>query len=175
MMELTACPPSAGSESTSATLRPRRAASSAAETPAMPAPSTQISADTCRCAPPAGRRTIRVAVEILALSVLIAAGWLSVGAQYRGFSARKLGGRHEGREARLFGHADPTRRDQSAQQLGNVGARDIVRCRVVGPNRYLGSEMSGTSGPAHEIIRHEAEFLGQFQSLENRILIRKHG
>ena len=46
MMELTAWPPSAGRPSTSATLRPRRAASSAAETPAMPAPSTQISAPT---------------------------------------------------------------------------------------------------------------------------------
>src|SRR5262245_42320244 len=71
MIELTACPPSAGNESTSATLRPRRAASSAAETPEMPAPSTQISADTCCGVPPAGRRTILVAVEIFALSVLI--------------------------------------------------------------------------------------------------------
>jgi hypothetical protein len=42
----------------------------------MPAPSTQISADTCRGVPPAGRRTILVAVEIFALFVLIAAGWV---------------------------------------------------------------------------------------------------
>src|SRR5262245_45972034 len=68
MIELTSCPPSAGSASTSATLRPRRAASSAAETPAMPAPSTQISADTCRADAPAARRTILVAVAIFALS-----------------------------------------------------------------------------------------------------------
>ena len=53
-------------------LRPSRAASSAAEMPAMPAPSTQISADTCRGVAPAGRRTIRVAVEIFAVSVLMA-------------------------------------------------------------------------------------------------------
>ena len=46
MIELTAWPPSIGSPSTSATLRPRRAASSAAEMPAIPAPSTQMSADT---------------------------------------------------------------------------------------------------------------------------------
>src|SRR5260370_13399490 len=74
MIELTACPPSAGSPSTSATLRPSRAASSAADTPAMPAPSTQMSADTCRGVARCGRRTIRVAVDILVVSVLIAAG-----------------------------------------------------------------------------------------------------
>src|SRR5262245_50755402 len=74
MMELTACPPSAGSESTSATLRPRRAASSAAETPAMPAPSTQMSADTLRALAPAGRRTIRVAVAIFDLSAIMMGG-----------------------------------------------------------------------------------------------------
>src|SRR6478672_8204071 len=68
MMELTAWPPSAGRASTRATLRPRRAASSAAETPAMPAPSTQISADTRTGAAPAGRRTMRVAFGILAWS-----------------------------------------------------------------------------------------------------------
>src|SRR5215470_7046221 len=65
MIELTACPPSAGSASTSATRRLRRAASSAAETPAMPAPSTQMSAASRRGVEPAGRRTIRVAVEML--------------------------------------------------------------------------------------------------------------
>ena len=41
--------------------------------------------------------------------------------------------------------------------------------------RHLGGEVSGPSGPTHEIIRHEAEFLGQFHSFENRVLIRKHG
>ncbi len=77
MIELTAWPPSAGSPSSSATLRPRRAASSAAETPAMPAPSTQISAETCRGAPPAGRRTMRVAVEsFFAWSALMVVGVL---------------------------------------------------------------------------------------------------
>ena len=65
MIELTAWPPSAGSPSTRTTWRPSRAASSAAETPAMPAPSTQMSADSCWVAPLAARRTTRVAVEIL--------------------------------------------------------------------------------------------------------------
>jgi hypothetical protein len=41
--ELTICPPSTGSASTSTTSRPRRADSIAAETPAIPAPSTQTS------------------------------------------------------------------------------------------------------------------------------------
>jgi hypothetical protein len=50
------------------------AAASAAETPAMPAPSTQISADTCRGVACSARRTIRVAVEIVAWSALIVGG-----------------------------------------------------------------------------------------------------
>jgi len=52
-------------ELTRITLRPRRAPSSAAEIPAMPAPSTQMSPDT-RCAFARGiRRTIRVAVAMV--------------------------------------------------------------------------------------------------------------
>src|SRR5688572_6312939 len=44
MIEFTACPPSAGKPSTSSTFLPSAAASSAAEMPEIPAPSTQISA-----------------------------------------------------------------------------------------------------------------------------------
>src|SRR5438132_3952332 len=66
-MELTACPPSAGSASTRATLRPRREASRAAEIPAMPAPSTQMSAPTCCGAACCALRTTRVVVETSAL------------------------------------------------------------------------------------------------------------
>ncbi len=48
MIEFTAWPPNAGKPSTSATLRPSRAASSAADRPAMPAPTTQISTSSVR-------------------------------------------------------------------------------------------------------------------------------
>ena len=60
MIELTAWPPSTGRPSTSITLRPIRAAVSAAEVPAMPAPTTQTSALTRREAASAGRLTILV-------------------------------------------------------------------------------------------------------------------
>ncbi len=66
MIELTACPPNAGRASTSATLRPSRAASSAAETPAMPAPSTQISTSSAGKRWPRVLRTTRVAVRTAA-------------------------------------------------------------------------------------------------------------
>src|SRR5262249_34245831 len=62
MIEPIACPPSAGAPSTRTTLRPSRAASSAAETPEIPAPSTQMSAATFLTARLAGRRTLRVAM-----------------------------------------------------------------------------------------------------------------
>src|SRR5690606_18754802 len=62
MMEFTACPPNAGKLSARMTLRPRAAASSAAETPAIPAPTTQMSAVTA-WAPRPPLCTIRVAVE----------------------------------------------------------------------------------------------------------------
>ena len=62
MMELTACPPSAGKPSTKTTRRPRAAASSAAETPEMPAPRMQKSASTLR--PDPARLTSLVSVEI---------------------------------------------------------------------------------------------------------------
>ena len=48
MIEPIAWPPSAGAASTMTTRRPSRAASSAAETPAIPAPTTQMSAVTVR-------------------------------------------------------------------------------------------------------------------------------
>src|SRR5580704_17203831 len=46
MMELTAWPPRVGRPSTRTTLDPNRAASRAAETPEIPAPTTQMSAAT---------------------------------------------------------------------------------------------------------------------------------
>ena len=60
MIEPTAWPPSAGAPSTSTTVRPSLAASSAADTPAMPAPNTQMSAVTVCTWWRAGRRTMRV-------------------------------------------------------------------------------------------------------------------
>src|ERR1700730_10904623 len=47
MMEFTAGPPRVGRPSTRTTLDPNRAASRAAETPEIPAPTTQMSAATC--------------------------------------------------------------------------------------------------------------------------------
>src|SRR5690349_431883 len=63
MIELTAWPPSAGRPSMRTTLRPSFAASIAAETPAMPAPTTQMSASTSRSGPWLVRRTMRVPAE----------------------------------------------------------------------------------------------------------------
>src|SRR5262245_50915864 len=60
MIEPTAWPPSAGAASTITTRRPRRAASSAADTPAMPAPTTQMSAEMVDGSPRAERRSVRV-------------------------------------------------------------------------------------------------------------------
>ena len=62
MIEPMAWPPSDGAPSTSTTLRPSLAASSAAETPEMPAPRTQMSASTVLTARPAGRRMVRVGI-----------------------------------------------------------------------------------------------------------------
>src|SRR5690349_14338304 len=61
MIELTIWPPSVGSPSTRITLRPSLAASSAAEMPALPAPTTQMSALTS-CGDLLSRRTVRVSV-----------------------------------------------------------------------------------------------------------------
>ncbi len=59
-----AWPPSDGAASTITTRRPRRAASSAADTPAMPAPTTQMSAVTRRGREDGGRRTIRAVAPV---------------------------------------------------------------------------------------------------------------
>jgi hypothetical protein len=63
MMEFTAWPPSTGKPSTSTTFRPARAAVSAAEVPAMPAPTTQTSAATRQVAASARRLTILVSAD----------------------------------------------------------------------------------------------------------------
>ena len=60
MIEPIAWPPSAGAASTRTTFRPQRAASSAAETPAIPAPTTQMSAVMVVAAACGGRRMTRV-------------------------------------------------------------------------------------------------------------------
>src|SRR5688500_11816223 len=57
-----AWPPSDGAASTTTTRRPRRAASSAADTPAMPEPTTQVSAVTRRGLEDDGCRTTRAVV-----------------------------------------------------------------------------------------------------------------
>jgi len=59
-----AWPPSDEAASTITTRRPRRAASSAAETPAIPAPTTQISAVMRRGRVDDGRRTIRAVAAV---------------------------------------------------------------------------------------------------------------
>src|SRR5262245_3775344 len=63
MIPLTAWPPSRGIPSTRTTERPRRADSIAAETPEIPAPTTQTSASMRRAPGSGGRRTVRVAVS----------------------------------------------------------------------------------------------------------------
>src|SRR6476661_8259381 len=60
MIDPIACPPRAGALSTMTTLRPSLAASRAAETPVIPAPTTQISATTFFVAATDERRTVRV-------------------------------------------------------------------------------------------------------------------
>src|SRR5262245_25099374 len=62
MIEPIAWPPSEGAPSTSTTLRPSFAASSAAETPEIPAPSTQMSASMVLMERPGGRRVVRVGI-----------------------------------------------------------------------------------------------------------------
>ena len=59
MIEPTAWPPSAGAASTMTTRRPSCAASSAADTPDMPAPTTQMSASTVGMDRRDGRRRVR--------------------------------------------------------------------------------------------------------------------
>src|SRR4051812_18089909 len=61
MIELTIWPPKVGKPSTSTTLRPSLAASRAAEMPALPAPTTQMSALTS-CGDLLSRRTVLVSV-----------------------------------------------------------------------------------------------------------------
>jgi hypothetical protein len=59
-----AWPPSDGAASTMTTRRPSRAASSAADTPAMPEPTTQMSALITRGLEDDGRRTVRAVVSV---------------------------------------------------------------------------------------------------------------
>src|SRR5262245_49992855 len=72
MIELTAWPPSCGSPSTSATLRPSPAAASAADVPVALEPTMQISTSTARAGPAVERRTVRVAVAGLRVEVTTA-------------------------------------------------------------------------------------------------------
>src|SRR5260221_2856341 len=67
-IEPIALPPKAGAPSTSTTERPSFAASSAADTPDIPAPRTQMSAFTFLSSRPGGRRTVRVfpGMEVMA-------------------------------------------------------------------------------------------------------------
>jgi hypothetical protein len=62
MIDPIAWPPSAGAASTMTALRPSLAASSAAATPEMPAPTTQMSHEMVVRSRAAGRRTDRVEI-----------------------------------------------------------------------------------------------------------------
>src|SRR5262249_35768658 len=78
------------------------------------------------------------------------------------------------RRGDLVGDHDLAVAHEPLEQSGDVALDDVRRGSLVAPNRHLGAQPAGATGPAHQVIRQQAELLRRFQALENSVLIRIH-
>src|SRR5690606_23445867 len=123
VIELTACPPSSGWLATRTTVRPSLAACSAADTPAIPAPTTQMSASSLRGGSSCSRRTM--VVRVVYVSAMRLLRFPEALCRHRGIAARR-GFRDARRRARL-GRVAVQRLVRELHALPGVSERALPR------------------------------------------------
>src|SRR5215813_4186769 len=76
----------------------------------------------------------------------------------------------------LVGDSDLAARHQSLEEPRDVALHHVIGgAAVAAPDRDLGLEPTGATAPAQEIVGDETVPFGEFQSLENGVLVGMHG